>query len=207
MPEYTVVQGDCLSSIAAGYGMQWQTIWNHPDNAALAAERKDPNVLYPGDVLFIPDKDNRTEAKGTDSSHSFVLKCATTYLRLQILDWDQPRGGELYRLDVEGLSLSGVTDGSGYLEEAIPATAASARLFLGAVMEQIEIDLGTLDPVTEASGKMGRLNNLGYACRTDGTIDDRAKEAIILFQTDMNLPANGQLDASTGQMIQQLHGR
>ncbi len=53
---YTVEQGDCLDSIAFAHDFFPDTIWNHPPNAAIRAERKDPNILYPGDVLTIPDK-------------------------------------------------------------------------------------------------------------------------------------------------------
>ena len=55
---YTVKQGDHLSSIANAFKFStYQTIWDHPHNAALKAQRVNPNVLYPGDVLYIPDKD------------------------------------------------------------------------------------------------------------------------------------------------------
>jgi LysM repeat protein len=43
---YTVKQGDHLSSIAHEYGFpDYQTIWNHADNAQLKQKRKNPNVL------------------------------------------------------------------------------------------------------------------------------------------------------------------
>jgi peptidoglycan hydrolase-like protein with peptidoglycan-binding domain len=206
MPQHSVEQGECLSSIAASYGFEWQTIWNDPNNAEFKAKRKDPNVLYPGDILFIPEKVAKTELRPTDASHKFV-KGAITYLRLQILDWEKPRVGEEYVLDVAGKSSSGRTDGSGFLEEQIPATAAIAKLYLGPMREVIDIDIGTLDPISEVSGKQGRLNNLGYACPVNGTPDDRTKEAILLFQTDTNLPATGEFDAATEKKIQQLHGR
>src|SRR5258708_33469109 len=53
---YTVVQGDCISSIAAqnGFG-RWQTVWDRPENAALKKTRKNPNALSPGDQVFVPD--------------------------------------------------------------------------------------------------------------------------------------------------------
>ncbi|MGB9698788.1 MAG: LysM peptidoglycan-binding domain-containing protein [Thermodesulfobacteriota bacterium] len=55
MPEYTVKQGDCLSSIGEKYGIFWEKIWNQPKNDKLKEKRKNPNILYPGDVIFIPD--------------------------------------------------------------------------------------------------------------------------------------------------------
>ena len=63
---YTVVQGDYVSRIAAQQGFAgYSKIWNHPNNAELKNLRQNPEVLYPGDVLFIPDREDRsTESEG-----------------------------------------------------------------------------------------------------------------------------------------------
>jgi hypothetical protein len=54
--DHTVVQGEYLSKIARNYGFSdYRTIWEHPKNAALKQARQNPNVLFPGDRLFIPD--------------------------------------------------------------------------------------------------------------------------------------------------------
>lgn len=53
---YTVKAGDTLSAIARKHGMTWQDIYNHPDNAAFRRKRPNPNLIYAGDVIMIPDK-------------------------------------------------------------------------------------------------------------------------------------------------------
>jgi len=54
---HTVVQGEHLSSIAKKYGFSsYKTIWDHGQNADLKKKRQNPNVIFPGDRLFIPDK-------------------------------------------------------------------------------------------------------------------------------------------------------
>lgn len=45
MPLYVVQKGDCLSSIAFGFGFLPDTLLNHPANAGLKQKRKDPNIL------------------------------------------------------------------------------------------------------------------------------------------------------------------
>lgn len=46
MTIHRAAQGECLSTIAARYGFsRWQALFNHPDNAALEAQRKSPNLL------------------------------------------------------------------------------------------------------------------------------------------------------------------
>lgn len=55
---YTVKSGDSLSAIAAAHGIgSWQEIYNHPDNAAFRELRPNPDLIKPGDQLFIPTKD------------------------------------------------------------------------------------------------------------------------------------------------------
>ncbi len=55
---YVVQQGDWLSKIAAAHGYDsWKEIYYHPDNAAFRAKRPDPDLIYPGDVLVLPDRD------------------------------------------------------------------------------------------------------------------------------------------------------
>src|SRR5690348_2619864 len=97
MPQqYRVKQGDCISSIAAQFGHVFDTVWNYGDNADLKERRKDPNVLYPGDVVVIPDKTERLEDRGTDGHHKFTAKAAPTFIHLRLLLDDQPRAGLSY---------------------------------------------------------------------------------------------------------------
>jgi hypothetical protein len=52
---YTVVKGDFLSAIAKKFGIKtWQEIYHHPDNAGFRAKRRNPDLIYPGDVVRIP---------------------------------------------------------------------------------------------------------------------------------------------------------
>ena len=53
---YDVVAGDYMAKIAAAHGTTIGRIWNHPDNATHRARRGSPDVLYAGDVLWIPDQ-------------------------------------------------------------------------------------------------------------------------------------------------------
>lgn len=55
MAEYIVQPGDWLSKIAPNYGMTWEELYYHENNAPFRALRPDPNLIYPGDVLWVPD--------------------------------------------------------------------------------------------------------------------------------------------------------
>src|SRR2546428_12660680 len=63
---YKVKECEYLRQIALEHGfLDPNIIWNHPNNAKLKAKRKYHNVLNPGDILFIPDKTDKNEARGT----------------------------------------------------------------------------------------------------------------------------------------------
>jgi hypothetical protein len=79
----TVKQGEHLVQIASECGFSdYHTIWDHPNNARLTKERENPNVLFPGDVLFIPDKQAKTYPAQTSLRHRFVLH--SRELRIQV---------------------------------------------------------------------------------------------------------------------------
>jgi hypothetical protein len=66
MAIHTVAQGERINSIAAAYGMLCQTIWNDSKNAVLRQQRRDPNALFPGDHLYIPDLQTKQVPCATD---------------------------------------------------------------------------------------------------------------------------------------------
>src|SRR6516164_3222898 len=116
MPRHTVKQGDCIMSIAEDYGFMWKTIWNLDDNADLKQLRNDPNILFPGDVVVIPDKTLRVESASTDQLHHYVKNVTRAQVRLRLLDLKrQPRPNLQYVATVDGITSSGQSDGDGYI--------------------------------------------------------------------------------------------
>jgi hypothetical protein len=53
--------------------MRWQKIWEHGFNANLKRKRVTPNILMPGDPLYIPDKVTRSEECQTGRLHPFKV--------------------------------------------------------------------------------------------------------------------------------------
>ena len=75
MPNYTVKQGEYLSKIAKSFGFaDYKAIWDHPENAEFKKKRKNPNILYPGDNLFIPAKEGKEISGVTEQRHRFQVK-------------------------------------------------------------------------------------------------------------------------------------
>lgn len=78
--------GECINTLAHDYKLPWEKIWNHPNNAELKEKRKEPSVLKAGDLLFIPDKAQKSVSVATNKAHQFVMKSAKTHLRLRTPD-------------------------------------------------------------------------------------------------------------------------
>ena len=206
MPYYLVSQGDCILSISSTAGFLWETIWNDPKNAALKASRKDPNVLYPGDLVFIPEKRIKQESKPVDALHSFVKKADSAKLRLQLLDRNhKPRPNLKYILIVDGKSSAGTSDGNGWIIESMPPKAKNAELTVEdqGVQEKYRMALGGVDPVTEISGVKQRLKNLGYSL---GDGSQGLEQALRAFQQKYGLSVTGNADDATSEKLKSIHG-
>jgi hypothetical protein len=166
---YTVQQGDHLAGIAKAFGFSdWRTIWTHPNNADLKKNRQNPNVLYPGDLLYVPDRQVRQESCSTDNKHSFVKKASDLKLRLTLRDqYEQPIANASCSLILGASSDTVTTDGSGNIEVDIQPEDHDGILIIQNPETpfenaQISFKIGDLDPVLETSGQVARLNNLGY---------------------------------------------
>ena len=204
---YKVRQGDSLTSIAFDFGFHWETLWNHPNNAALKNSRKDPHVIYPGDTLYIPDKDPRIEERPTDAKHQFVRKATPDRLLLRLLKDFEPRANVPYTLVVDGESKEGTTDGDGMVDELISPGAKEGKLVLDGGKEEYKLALGHIDPIDTVSGLQGRLQNLGYfAGQVTGEMDDKTQDAVRAFQAASDLPETGEADDATQSKLKSEYG-
>ncbi len=159
--DYTVHQGDCISSIANQFGFFEDTIWYHEANAELRQIRPDPNVLQPGDIVSIPDRSPKQESCGTDQRHRFVRKGIPVMLDIQLFDEDEPRSNLPFTVVVEGQYLEGSTDGEGRIRIGIPPGARNAELRLENDAP-ILLNLGEMDSDDTIEGLQARLHNLGF---------------------------------------------
>ncbi len=197
--------GETTSSLAKKKGFFWKTIWEHPENAGLRAKRKDPNVLYETDDIFIPEREIKKVSKGTEAQHVFRRKGEPSKIKMQMFALGKPRANEDYIFDVDGKQTNGKTDGDGKLEHFIPGDAKSGKLIFKGGKEIHSLRLGNLDPLDQISGVQQRLNNLGYNCGGEnGKLGEKTKAALKKFQADNKLNASGEPDAATKAKLQQL---
>src|SRR6266446_1141524 len=117
---HVVEKGECISSIAARYRLNWQAVWDHPDNQDLKARRKHPGILQQGDVVVVPQREQKRIKAAHNRRHAFVLRTAETKICLRFTCNDQPVANERYKLALDGKApVEGSTDGDGKIEVPI----------------------------------------------------------------------------------------
>src|SRR5438128_2230282 len=117
MPNYhKVAQGECLATIAADYGFtDYHAIYDHPKNVIFKKKRSNPDILFPGDCLYIPDKQGKQDNRNTTARHCYQVASATKVIRLVVEDLtNKPMANVPYRLTHEQGMLTGNTDGRGF---------------------------------------------------------------------------------------------
>jgi len=208
--KHVIAAGDCIRSIAAAHGHTPEKIWMDAANADLRDMREDPSMLLPGDIVQIPDIETKTVQGGTESKHGFCRMGLKCYLRLQLLDDDyEPRSYVEYELELDGKTRKGKTDGDGNLEELIKPTTQSALLKLPDDDEAVsyEILLGQVDPGNETRGVQQRLANLGlYTGEIDGKLGPKTETAVSFLQKKLEIQQTGELDDTSRNKLQSLHG-
>jgi len=217
--DYTVKQGDYLAAIAHQFGFADPDIlWNDPANAALKQQRINPNVLYPGDTVVIPDLQTQELPRSTGARHSFVLNAKPLWLRIRLA---QAFAKTLAKTPCEftvGSTTSTLNaNASAQLSSPCPPTVKSARVVahttvrLGknAIPVDIQFDakVGYLDPIDTPTGQLGRLSNLGYYLNfdPDNQVAD-LKSAIEEFQCDNHLSVDGICGPATQAKLKAIHG-
>jgi hypothetical protein len=204
---YQVRQGDCIYSIAFEHGFFADTIWNHPNNAELKKKRKDPNVLMPGDVVFVPDKRVKEVSEATNEVHKYRCKNTPKTFRLQFKRFGRPIPNLEYTIKIDGREIQGKTDSEGWLRQHIPPNARKGVVTM-ADGQHFDLNLGHLDPVGEVSGIQGRLQTLGYyEGSVNGRMDEATTEALKVFQNSNGLNVTGEADEQTKSRLQELTGK
>lgn len=199
---YTVKQGDCCSSLGYKFGIPWKKIWDHASNAALRQKRKTPDVLFPGDAIFIPDKTLKEEPCSTEQLHNFKKKTEKVWLRLRLLEEDKPRKNLQYKLKIGDQEIEGTTDGNGKLEHKISPKHPEAWVITE--IDVYHLTLGALDPTEEDSGVENRLQNLGFLGRQKSPAI--VESSVKAFKDKNDLGNTGDVNAATRSKLLEKHG-
>jgi hypothetical protein len=214
---YTVQPGDCLSSLASRFGLSsWKTIHDHPENAALRSSRHNPNVLAPGETVFIPaGSKTKQESAAVDKRHRFQIERLPTFISLRlrnIINGDLPPAD--YTFTVGGASSSGPVTAETVVTLKIDPQETTGRLTVtphdpanGFAEIDMTLNLGQLDPADTTTGVQARLNNLGFDCgAVDGELDAGVRHAIRAFQSLHGMTIDGQITPALQEALRAHHG-
>lgn len=213
---HTVAQGETLTGIAKKYKYSsWQKIYNHSANAEFKALRDNPNIIFPGDKVVIPDIEPRYIGVATTKQHVFCLKRPKEMFRMKI---QNGAGGALEGakavLDVGGQRIEAKLDDTGLLEVPLPEgydQTGSLEIYLDEDSDEpshlYEIQLAHLDPIGTLSGVQARLNALGYECGVvDGVMGNNTRDGVEAFQDEYGLDIDGIPGPKTKAKLREVYG-
>lgn len=165
MQPYVIRQGDYLAKLAYKFGFDADKVWNDPANAQLRQRgqlSQDPNMLYPTDMLYIPDPivPPVMQSLTTGTTNTFTSDPPTMPVTIQFSD--PALASQAYTVQ-ELEELSGLTtDANGTATFSVPVTLETVTISFTDSGELFSYNLGCLDPVDKLSGIYQRLQNLGY---------------------------------------------
>lgn len=216
---HVVKPGDCLLRIAQQYGFaDWRPIYEHADNTEFRQLRSNPNVIFPGDQIHIPDPAPKQLSLATAKQHKIEVKRPKIMLRIALHDeLDEPLAGKEFALAFGETIYEGTTNGDGILEQKIGAGEERGQLTVWLTGDREaeryvwDISVGHLDPVEELAGVRQRLNNLGFYCEPNGgaipgEIDESLRLALLGFQHTVEIEQTGEPDDATRAKLVELHG-
>jgi N-acetylmuramoyl-L-alanine amidase len=218
---YIVKQGEHLAGIAEQFGfLSFKAIWEHPQNAELKKLRKNPNILFPGDVVFIPDLEPKAVSVPSDKKHKFVLTVPTLMLQIAVHDVsDKPLKGALYVLSVRSKNRDGAANGDGMTSDPLEPDEQTANLWLPEPDLRLRLMIGYLNPLVEnptteeeIAGWQVRLYNLGYFAGFNATNVKQLRWAVEEFQRDhgwdpeKRKKPTGLMDTETRDKLEKTYG-
>ncbi len=206
MRPYVIRQGDYLSQLAYRFGFDATEVWNHSSNEALRRVRENPEVLAPGDVLFLPQAPPRRPLTVNDgTTNRFSANVPTTNVSLKLRDPEgRPIANKAYRVTGTPAEITGSSDGEGNVSFRVPVHSGEVRL----VFDEggsVRVNVGHMDPVQTASGALKRLQHLGYQAPVSMEPEYALRMMIMRFQRDHGLTVNGTMDDPTASALVSAH--
>ena len=213
MKPYVIKQGDYLLKVSHLLGFDADEVWDDGKNAELKKTRKDPSMLRPGDVLFVPDTPKKKLKVNAKESNVFVARIPTVKVSVVIASDSGPLKNEKYVVEGLGDETERTTDGEGKIEFEAPVHAREVLVRFVDRKVKMHVAIGDLDPPEADSGMRMRLTTLGfYGAKLEGADryvahDDGALAAAVrAFQAANGLKPTGKLDDATRAAIVKAHG-
>lgn len=128
MKPRVIREGEFLVQLATRYGFDPNAVWQHPKNAPLVAKRTDPNILAPGDVLFIPQSGPGEPEVVMGQVNRYRVTIPTTQLRWKLQGQSQRLANAHFLVMGAYRPIEGTTTGEGLVDVHVPVTARRLTL-------------------------------------------------------------------------------
>lgn len=210
MIPYVIRQGDYLRKLAFTKGFDADEVWAAPENAELKASRPNPDILCPGDILYVPEPKAEPLPLNVGGESTYTGDVPTVTVRIIFVEGSSPLANELFAVDGLPEPFSGTTTDDGCVMFEAPITLREASIVLPNRNLVYPVKIGDLDPSDEQSGVATRLAHLGcygWFAEMEGDFDeDLHKLAVATFQEMIGSESTGECDDKTLSALDEKHG-
>lgn len=222
MVQHTVALGETIRTIAFSYGIpDWRSIYEHSRNAELRRERPNPDVLHPGDQLWLElPEEPATPYSGvamscrTGRAYRFLAPPLVP-LEIRVVDrLGEPHANRRFELVAGGRTTAGTSDDDGRVTASVPLDVRQAELRVWIHDDDPEdqpgwnavLDLNATRAPDTVEGLQSRLANLGYYVGpVDGEERPALREAIESFQRDQGIEVTGEVTDEFRRLLADAH--
>ena len=208
---HVVCQGETLLGLAARYGFDAGAVWDDARNEPLRRERTSPNVLAPGDVVYLPSQEEDVRPAFPREINRYRARVPAHPVAVRLLQRGLPLRNEECVVELPTGPLHGRTDGDGLLRFAVPSTVQRVWVIVQRAGLRIDVLIGHLDPMGTPTGLGGRLQNLGLLTEDWRGASAERRDSLFAqglrsLQRSRGLAETGELDEPTRAALAEAHG-
>ena len=211
MHAYVIQAGDSFDALCARRGANAEEAWNAGENDELRERRDDRHQLAPGDIVHLPEPSETRVELEAETTNRYTAHVPTTTVRFTLREGDDPVANAPFIVLGTHPPIEGASTGEGLVEFEFPVIRREAIVHFTERHSQLVLQLGGLDPASEASGAAHRLRNLGYLHHSAGHVPsaperaERLEHAVRTFRRAQGLPDGVELDQETLDALRREH--